>query len=735
MSNQFNNITKNKKQEIIGRIHVNQSSNFPGRSIQVNVKKRGASTNPSNIKIKNKNINNQNNQKEKKNNEKIPSNIITQVQKEKIELPLSQSQRIDNKQLIKKNQKSRSHSPNRLINSGMKINNGLLPPKITDKKTLVLDLDETLVHSGFIPFDCPSDVIIKIELDNEIHDIHVLVRPGVKEFLEKMSKKYEIVIFTASLSKYADPLLDIIDKQGFCPFRLFREHCTLINTSFVKDLKRLGRDLKDIIIVDNSPISYALNPDNGLPILSWFDDKDDRELYHLTPILEFLADVPDVREYIKKIVVDNEIAYSKASYIISVYNLMVKKKKIKEMERIEKEKKEKEKKEREEKERIEKEKVEKEKEEKEKEEKEEKIKEEKEKEEKVKEEKEEMANEEKEKEEKEKEEKKEENEIKENENNDGEKINIKIINNNITNIVYDENNKKLKENGKKNNNNNNNNNNINKDKNHQSSSMPQAKYNLIKAKHKSQKSLNFNNNINNLNNNLKIFRFKKDNNMPQTTTHQKNGFLNTGYIQNVKTTRPNNFNSHNTNNKQINITGIDFMKANKQKSQIKYLGFSNNNSTNRDNNITQFQAKKDFTLGKNKSTNYLMSNDNSKINELKNINNHNSKIIISGNNTAKNFNHGKSLSYNFDIGNYTQNRPKSSKKTIFFNNNKNNKNTKDLKVELNEILQRKNDSKSSRANDLKGGFKYNIQNPLNSSSGFTIKYTNKIINDKISTKN
>ena len=123
-----------------------------------------------------------------------------------------------------------------------------------------------------------------------------------------MAKKLEIVIFTASLSKYADPLLDIIDKQGFCPFRLFREHYTLINTSFVKDLKRLGRDLKDIIIVDNSPISYALNLDNVLPI--WFDDRDDRELYHLTPILEFLADVPDVREYIKKIVVDNEIVYS-----------------------------------------------------------------------------------------------------------------------------------------------------------------------------------------------------------------------------------------------------------------------------------------------------------------------------------------------------------------------------------------------------------------------------------------
>jgi hypothetical protein len=57
----------------------------------------------------------------------------------------------------------------------MKINNGFLPPKILDKKTLVLDLAETLIHSGFLPFDYPSNVIIKIESDNEIHDIHVLV--------------------------------------------------------------------------------------------------------------------------------------------------------------------------------------------------------------------------------------------------------------------------------------------------------------------------------------------------------------------------------------------------------------------------------------------------------------------------------------------------------------------------------------------------------------------------------
>lgn len=69
------------------------------------------------------------------------------------------------------------------------------------KKTLVLDLDETLVHSGFKPFENSSDIILKIELENKMHDIHVLVRPGTEEFLNKMAVHYELVIFTASLSK------------------------------------------------------------------------------------------------------------------------------------------------------------------------------------------------------------------------------------------------------------------------------------------------------------------------------------------------------------------------------------------------------------------------------------------------------------------------------------------------------------------------------------------------------
>ena len=201
----------------------------------------------------------------------------------------------------------------------------LLPKKNSKKKTLVLDLDETLVHSCGVPFNCPSDFIIQIEQDNDIHDIHVLVRPHVEEFLEKMSKRYELVIFTASISRYANPLLNFIDKMGFVPFRLFREHCTLINTTFVKDLTLLGRDLKNIIILDNNPTAYSLNHYNGFPIKSWFEDKNDDELLKITPILEFLSYVPDVRDYIKKIVYQNKVQFDIVKQVIVNYNNNLKK--------------------------------------------------------------------------------------------------------------------------------------------------------------------------------------------------------------------------------------------------------------------------------------------------------------------------------------------------------------------------------------------------------------------------
>jgi len=78
----------------------------------------------------------------------------------------------------------------------------------------VLDLDETLIHSSFqtVP-NC--DLILPVEIENQICYVYVLKRPGVDIFLEKLSRHYEIVIYTASLSKYANPLLDWLDPKGF----------------------------------------------------------------------------------------------------------------------------------------------------------------------------------------------------------------------------------------------------------------------------------------------------------------------------------------------------------------------------------------------------------------------------------------------------------------------------------------------------------------------------------------
>jgi len=196
----------------------------------------------------------------------------------------------------------------------------LLSPKTCQKKTLVLDLDETLVHSQFLPFPIKSDAILKINIQEQVQDIHVLIRPGVQTFLQRLSKLYEIVIFTASVSKYADPLLDLLDKDNYCSFRLFREHCTMIGVTFVKDLNKLGRDLKDVIIVDNSPLSYSFNKENGIPILTWFSDKNDKELLNLIPILEFLSCVNDVRDYIKDFVINDIISYENVIHIIDNYS-------------------------------------------------------------------------------------------------------------------------------------------------------------------------------------------------------------------------------------------------------------------------------------------------------------------------------------------------------------------------------------------------------------------------------
>ncbi|KAJ3327844.1 hypothetical protein HDU93_001784 [Gonapodya sp. JEL0774] len=169
-----------------------------------------------------------------------------------------------------------------------------LSPDDVGKKCLVLDLDETLVHSSFKPIPHP-DFIVPVEIESSVHQVYVLKRPGVDGFLKKCGELFEVVVFTASLAKYADPLMDILDKSHVVKHRLFREACIHHKGSYVKDLSMLGRPLPGTIIIDNAPASYAFHPSNAIPITSWFNDGEDTELTDLLPFLEDLSRVEDVR--------------------------------------------------------------------------------------------------------------------------------------------------------------------------------------------------------------------------------------------------------------------------------------------------------------------------------------------------------------------------------------------------------------------------------------------------------
>lgn len=188
--------------------------------------------------------------------------------------------------------------------------NELLPPQVGDKKgkkCLILDLDETLVHSSFVPTE-HYDIALNVDIEGTFRTIYVAKRPHVDEFLLRCGELFEIVVFTASLAKYADPLLDILDVHKVIDHRLFRESCTCYSGIFIKDLFRMGRPLTHMIIIDNSPHSYLFNPENAIPSISWFDDLTDSELLDFLSVLKELAD-PKVDNVIKdlKRILSNDV--------------------------------------------------------------------------------------------------------------------------------------------------------------------------------------------------------------------------------------------------------------------------------------------------------------------------------------------------------------------------------------------------------------------------------------------
>ena len=164
------------------------------------------------------------------------------------------------------------------------------------KYTLVLDLDETLVH-----YISDSD------------SAYIQIRPGAEEFIKDLSEYYEIIIFTAALQTYADLVIDGIDPEGVISDRLYRQHTVSVGNANIKNLEKLGRDIKHVIIIDNYLENFSLQPKNGLNIIDFEGNEYDDELECLKEDLIKLVKLnpDDVRYYLKDIQIkmDKRAAY------------------------------------------------------------------------------------------------------------------------------------------------------------------------------------------------------------------------------------------------------------------------------------------------------------------------------------------------------------------------------------------------------------------------------------------
>ena len=112
-----------------------------------------------------------------------------------------------------------------------------------------------------------------------------------------MSKYFEVYIFTASQGVYANAVINQLDPENkYISQRIFRENCINHKNMYIKDLSIFRNiDQKDLILVDNSSFSFCKNLRNGVPIIPFYDDKNDRELLYLMEFLQPLATVDDVR--------------------------------------------------------------------------------------------------------------------------------------------------------------------------------------------------------------------------------------------------------------------------------------------------------------------------------------------------------------------------------------------------------------------------------------------------------
>lgn len=160
-----------------------------------------------------------------------------------------------------------------------------LPMKETNdkRKTLVLNLEGTIVNSE-----------------------NVTIRPQLKEFLRKMKYKYEIIIFSSLPKKEVNNIIEKAEISNYIDFILSKENYKEKDGILIKDIKRIGRNINEIVLIDDNLLQCEYNKDNSIPIQKWKKDKTDIELFKLIPLLDYLSK-NDIRETLKMIITKNGI--------------------------------------------------------------------------------------------------------------------------------------------------------------------------------------------------------------------------------------------------------------------------------------------------------------------------------------------------------------------------------------------------------------------------------------------
>ena len=255
--------------------------------------------------------------------------------------------KIENKRI---NSSNKIHKKNRATNNIKKIDleenninniNIINTNNNHNDKILVIDLDETLIHTSFKKIPNPD---FQIQLDSTIYtkkkteinaieelsiqkivEAYIRIRPGVNEFLSQLSKYYDLYVYSASSKNYLNNIMKHLDKNNIIKKCYCRDDCIIYvensekdfdkpnnKYNYVKDLKKINKDLRNIVFVDNNIMSFKLQEKNGIPIKSFYDDIDDIELFKLIPILKNLSGFYDVRIEIEKFVKNKTFIWSKS---------------------------------------------------------------------------------------------------------------------------------------------------------------------------------------------------------------------------------------------------------------------------------------------------------------------------------------------------------------------------------------------------------------------------------------